>query len=244
MKLEAIVLAAGQGTRMNHPELPKVLVPLAGRPILAYVLEVLRVVGVERPVVVVKYRAELVRQTFTDGRFVDQGEQTGTGAAALAVKSELGQHDGLIYITNGDCPCFSTKTYEALSEAIKKQDVAVVLATSHVHSIEERYGRIVRAGGESVERIVEYKDATEEERQLTEYNAGLYLVRSPWLWSALERIQPSGVTGEYYLTDIVALARADGLKVLAVPVVDPADAHGINTPEELAEAERILKERA
>lgn len=244
MSMQAIVLAAGQGTRMNHPELPKVLVPLNGRPIIAYVLNTLDRVGIREPVVVVKYRAELVRAAFPEGRFADQGDRTGTGAAALAAKQELGTHDGQIYLTNGDCPCFSAQTYELLARQLAVQDATIALATSHVHSIEERYGRIVRAADGSVERIVEYKDATDQERQLTEYNAGLYLVRSPWLWLALERIKPSEVTGEYYLTDIVALARADGLKVAAVPVVDPADAHGVNTPEELAAAEHILKERS
>ena len=95
----------------------------------------------------------------------------------------------------------------------------------------------------SVERIVEYKDATDEERKITEYNAGLYLVRSPWIWHALDRIEPSEVTGEYYLTDIVSLAIADGYKVAAVGVHKSSEAHGINTPGELEIAEQLLKER-
>lgn len=229
---------------MNHPELPKVLVPLNGRPLIAYVLDTIHQAGIPNPVIVVKYKSDLVRQTLGEQRYVGQGEQSGTGAAALAAASELATHTGLIYITNGDHPFFSIKTYQALATALTDTQVGMALATSQVTSIEERYGRIVRSDDGSVARIVEYKDASDAERQLTEYNAGLYLVRSPWLWSALHRITPSGVTGEYYLTDIVALAIADDFRVVAVGVDDPIEAHGVNTPDELAIAERILKERA
>lgn len=242
-QIQAIILAAGQGTRMNHSELPKVLVPLSGRPIISYVLDTLHQVGVANPVIVIKYKADLVRQTLGLQQYVEQDERSGTGAAAQAAATMLGDIDGLIYITNGDCPCFSKKTYQLLAEAMTDKGIAVTLATSEVQSVDERYGRVLRKEDGSVERIVEYKDATEAERQVREYNAGLYLVRSPWIWQALERIQPSGVTGEYYLTDIVSLAIDDGFKVAAVPVAQPSDAHGINTPEELAVAEKLLKER-
>lgn len=241
---QAIILAAGQGTRMNHPELPKVLVPLRGRPLISYALDTLGEIGIDRPVIVIKYRSELVRTVLGDRRYVEQGERVGTGAAVQAAESELGRPDGLVYIANGDHPFFSPATYASLADQLRDEANVLALATGQVHSIEERYGRIVRSSDTSVERIVEYKDATYEERQLTEYNAGLYLVRSPWLWSALERIEPSGVTGEYYLTDIVALAIADGHKVAAVGVHHGSEAQGVNTPDELLVAERILKERA
>lgn len=237
----AIVLAAGQGTRMNHPELPKVLVPAVGKPLITWVLGTLERVGITDPVIVIKYKAELVRSTLGTHRYVDQGEQVGTGAAAQAARSELGSTDGLIYIANGDCPCFSPATYEALATAMVDEQTVLALTTGTVSAVAERYGRIVRSSDGTVERIVEYKDATESEKSIREYNAGLYLVRSPWLWSALERIAPSPVTGEYYLTDIVALARADGFRVAGVPVADPAEAHGVNTPEELELAEGILR---
>lgn len=241
---QAIILAAGQGTRMNHPELPKVLVPLSGRPLISYALDTLSEVGIDRPVIVIKYRSELVRTMLGDRRYVEQSERVGTGAAVQAAESELGRPDGLVYIANGDHPFFSPATYASLAEQLRDETIVLALATGQVHSVEERYGRIVRSGDGSVARIVEYKDATDNERQLTEYNAGLYLVRSPWLWSALERIKPSDVTGEYYLTDIVALAIADGYRVAAVGVHHPSEAQGVNTPDELLVAERILKERA
>ena len=243
MTIQAIVLAAGQGTRMNHPDLPKVLVPVNGRPMITYVLDTLSDIGIPDPVIVIKHKAEKVRETLGARRFVEQDERVGTGAAVQATSGELRSHEGLIYIVNGDHPFFSVETYQALATAQENPQVAIALATSQVSSIEERYGRIVRSSDATVERIVEYKDATDAERQLTEYNAGLYLVRSPWLWSALDRIEPSGVTGEYYLTDIVALAIADGYQVAAVGVHRPSEAHGINTPEELAIAEQLLKER-
>ena len=241
---QAIVLAAGQGTRMNHPELPKVLVPLGGRPLISYALDTLSEIGINRPVIVIKYQSELVRRTLGDRRYAEQDERVGTAAAVQAAESELGRQDGLVYIANGDHPFFSPATYASLADQLTDEATVLALATGQVHSIEERYGRIVRSSDSSVERIVEYKDATDEERRLTEYNAGLYLVRSPWLWSALGRIEPSGVTGEYYLTDIVALAIADGYRVAAVGVHQPSEAQGVNTPEELLVAERILKERA
>lgn len=244
MQTQAIVLAAGQGTRMNHPELPKVLVEAAGKPLLGHVLDRLTEVGIAKPVVVVKYKAEKVREAFPDGRLIMQGDASGTGAAALAAKPELVDFEGGIYLVYGDAPCLSTATLQKL-EAVLESDptIAVVITTGQVRSIDERYGRIVRNDTGDVDRIVEFKDATDEERAITEYNAGPYIVRSPWLWSALDRLAPSPVTGEYYVTDIVELAKQDGLKVAAYQVDDQAEAKGVNTPEELAAVEDILRGR-
>lgn len=244
METQAIILAAGQGTRMNHPELPKVLIEAAGKPLLQHVVDRLSEVGVTDPTIVVKYREEKVRGLFPGHRFVTQGDDTGTGAATLAAKPELGSFEGGIYLIYGDCPAVSRATLEELKRLLESDpSVAVVVTTGQVKSSEERYGRIVRKADGAVERIVEFKDATDEERQIREYNAGPYIVRSPWLWQALDRMEPSLVTGEYYVTDIVEFANQDGMKVLAYPVADQGEAQGVNTPEDLAAVEAILRGR-
>ncbi len=245
MDTSAIILAAGQGTRMNHPELPKVLVPLGGRPLVRYVLDTLGSLGMNDPVIVLKYKADMVRKTLGAQRYVEQDERVGTGAAAFAAEPELGTVDGLIYIANGDNPFFSVATYASLRDALRDPSTVLALAMGRVEvgGSTERFGRILRSSDGSVERIVEYKDAADAERAVTECNAGLYLARSDWLWGALRRIEPSAVTGEYYITDLVGLAIADGQRVAGVPVHDDYEAHGVNTPQELNEAERLLKER-
>lgn len=244
MITQAIILAAGQGTRMNHPELPKVLVPANGKPLIGHVLDCLKEINIPDPVIVIGFRAEQVREALGEQRYALQTTQDGTGSAVQLAKSELGDFDGGIYLVYGDHPCISTQTYAALRSMLEADpQVAVIITTGQVGSIDERYGRIVRRADGTVERIVEFKDATDEERAITEYNAAPYLVRSPWLWSALERITPSPVTGEYYLTDIVELANEDGMKVLAYQLQDQGEAQGVNTPQDLAAAEAILKAR-
>ncbi|MBI4032876.1 NTP transferase domain-containing protein [Candidatus Berkelbacteria bacterium] len=242
MQTQAIVLAAGQGTRMNHPELPKVLIEAAGRPLLTYVLEVVTHKGIPDPVIVIGFRADKVRATLGPRRYALQEAQNGTGSAILSARSELGSFTGAIYLLNGDHPCITVQTLNDL-EAALTADVAIAVSTGQVHSIDDRYGRILRKANGDVDRIVEYKDATDAERAITEYNAGFYLVRSPWLWSALERVQPSPVTGEYYLTDIIEFANLDGLRVVPVPVRNQEEADGVNTPAELEHVSKILRGR-
>lgn len=244
MNTQAIILAAGQGTRMNHPELPKVLIEANGKPLLRHSLDHLQAIGITDPVIVIGFRAEKVKAELGEQRYVVQETQDGTGSAVKLAQSELGTFDGGIYLVYGDVPCITTHTYESLKTMLEADPtVALIITTGTVNSIDERYGRIVRKADGTVERIVEFKDATDEERAITEYNAAPYLVRSPWLWSALDRITPSPVTGEYYLTDIVELANQDGMKVLAYLLADQGEAQGVNTPEDLAAAEQILKER-
>ncbi|MGI6103251.1 MAG: NTP transferase domain-containing protein [Patescibacteria group bacterium] len=244
MQTDAIILAAGKGTRMNHPELPKVLVEANGRPVIAYTLDALAAAGVSDPVLVVGYKEERVREALGSHRYVRQVEQNGTGSAVRLVEPELGAFDGGIYLAYGDCPLVTRDTFVALQELLEANpDAALVVTTGQISSPEERYGRIVRRPDGAIERIVEFKDATDEERAITEYNAGPYIVRSPWLWAALRRMQPSPVTGEYYLTDIVQFANEDGFRVLAHPVANQEEALGVNTPDELARVARILQER-
>jgi bifunctional UDP-N-acetylglucosamine pyrophosphorylase/glucosamine-1-phosphate N-acetyltransferase len=241
MEIRAIILAAGQGTRMNST-LPKVLHPLLGRPLAAYSVEAASAVCGQAPLVVVGHGAELVRQALVDSaRYVTQAEQLGTGHAVLQCEAELAGFAGLLLIISADMPLLRGETLTALTQVQAANPGPLSLLT--VSGPDPRgFGRVVRAADGSVTAIVEEAAATPAQLAIREYNVGAYCVRADWLWPALKRIQRSP-KGEYYLTDIVQLAVADSLPVVASPVAEPVEALGINTRAHLAEAAAALRAR-
>ncbi|MGA2030716.1 MAG: NTP transferase domain-containing protein [Thermoguttaceae bacterium] len=239
----AIVLAAGKGTRMKS-DLPKVLVKLAGRPMLEYVLDALGRGGVARMIVVVGYRAEAVRAAL-DGRydvqFVLQREQLGTGHAVMACREFLQEHHGPVLVVAGDAPLMQGGSIRALLEEFQRRPAACLLGTART-SNPAGLGRILRAPDGAFLGIVEHKDASEEQRRIDEVNISYYVFNCQDLLAALDRVRSDNAQGEYYLTDCPGILLAQGKEIRAVNVLQSCEALSINTMEELAAAEAVLEQ--
>lgn len=241
----AIVLAAGRGTRMKS-DLPKVLLPVAGRPMIDYVLDALAAGGVGQVVVVVGYRGDLVREHLI-GRagltFVEQREQLGTGHAVMCCREALAAHDGPVLIVTGDSPLMQASSIRALLAEFARAQPACLLGTAR-RSDPTGLGRIVRDAAGNFAAIVEERDATEEQRKITEVNMSCYVFNSRNLVEVLPRVGRRNAQGEYYLTDCPGLLKAEGKSVLARDVLQPCEALSINTVDELATVEQeILRQR-
>ena len=237
----AVVLAAGKGTRMKS-ELPKVLVPVCGRPMIDYVLDTLEAAGIDRVIVVVGYRADLVRTALAARKnvtFVEQTQQLGTGHAVMVCRDALADHRGLVLVVTGDSPLVQRSSLEALCAEFARGDWACLLGTIH-KADPTGLGRIVRDAQGRFERIVEQRDATPDEQRITEVNMSTYVFAGPDLLAALDEIRPNNAQGEYYLTDCPAVLARRGRRVDALSVLKPIEALSINTPDELAQVEAAL----
>lgn len=242
MKITAVLLAAGQGTRMKSA-LPKVLHPLCGKPMLWHALEALKPVVTEKPVVVVGHGAEQVIQYLGDAAHcVLQEPQLGTGHAALQAESLLKGKTDYVILTYADMPLLRTETFARLVETQRLNPGPISLLTV-IADDPRGFGRIVRKPDGTVEAIVEEYVATPEQQQIKELNVGAYCFKADWLWSALRRIEKNPKKGEYYLTDIVEIAVRDNLPVQAVVHEDFIETIGINTRVHLSEAEAAMRAR-
>tara|TARA_B100000809_G_C15086834_1_gene511781 strand:+ start:295 stop:1110 length:816 start_codon:yes stop_codon:yes gene_type:complete len=245
----AIVLAAGKGTRMKS-DLPKVLVRVRGRAMIHYVIDALRDGGVDRIVVVVGYRAELVEQELQgadDVTFVSQTEQLGTGHAVKVCASEISRQSGAVLIVTGDSPLIQVSSVRALLDMYEHNRPACILGTAD-KADPSGLGRIVRDADNNFTGIVEEKDAADAERRITEVNMSTYVFDSPELIDALEQIKNDNLQGEYYLTDAPGILKAAHKDVRALTVLQPCEALSINNMEDLAvveaEMEKLGYERA
>ena len=251
--LSAIVLAAGQGTRMKSSR-PKPLHLLAGRAMLLYVLDSLASCEVQRVVVVVGHGAERVTKKLQSEEpdlhlsFVEQHQQNGTGDAASVGLTGLPDDDGPdaddehVLVLPGDMPLLRPATIAALVQEHRTSDAACTVLTARVAD-PGSYGRVVRGKDGQVARIVERVDATPEEVAIDEINTSVYCFRRSLLAPALRRLSPDNAQGEYYLTDVVAVLREAGYRVGAVTVADPQESEGINDRLQLAAAEAELRRR-
>ena len=234
MALEILVLAAGQGKRMRS-QLPKVLHPLAGRPLLAHVLDTARALSPRKIVVVHGHGAELVKQAFQKDslEWVLQAEQLGTAHAVMQAMPHVGA-DADVIVLYGDVPLVRAATLKRLLESAR--DGLAVLTADLDDPL--AYGRIVRDASGRVKRIVELRDANETERAIREINAGFYALSAKRLGAWLKKIDNRNAQKEYYLTDLVGLAVAEGVPVSAVKAEHPWEAAGVNSKRELADLER------
>jgi bifunctional UDP-N-acetylglucosamine pyrophosphorylase/glucosamine-1-phosphate N-acetyltransferase len=239
----AIILAAGKGTRMKS-DLHKVLHPVAGQPMLAHLLSSVEALGPERVVVVVGSGREQVAPLVEGrgGRVVVQEPQLGTGHAVLQAQAELQDFTGDVLILYADTPLVETATMRRMLDRLNGEDapVAVVVASRPADPL--NYGRIVAEADGTILKMVEHKDATEEERAVDLCNSGLMAVRSEDLWPLLSGIDNDNAAGEYYLPDIVMLAAAVGRRS-AVVETGPDEVAGINSRAELAEVEALWQRR-
>jgi len=241
MKTAVILLAAGKGTRMKS-KLLKVLHPLAGKPMLWHSLQEVSKATTEKPTVVVGYQADRVTEIF-DGQaeFVLQEEQLGTGHAVMQARPQLEGKADLVMVLLGDMPLLKAETITRLVEKQAANDGPISMLTV-IAEDPRGFGRIVRNQHGEVEAIVEEADCTPEQLEIKELNISLYCFKADWLWQNLPRI-PISAKGEYYLTDIIAIARQQGLPVQAEVISDPQEALGINTRVHLAEAEAVIRRR-
>jgi len=239
MPLDVIVLAAGLGKRMRS-ELPKVLHPLAGRPLLAHVLDAARALAPRRMFVVHGHGAERVRAAFPDAGvdWVLQAKQLGTGHAVLQALPQVAS-DADVLVLYGDVPLVRPATLKRLVDGARGS-VGIVVAELDDPS---GYGRIVRDAAQRVARIVEQKDATASELAIREVNSGFFCLSARRLAPWLSKIGNDNAQNEYYLTDLVALAVADAVPVLAVKAEDQWEVAGVNSMQELAVLERVCQGR-
>lgn len=252
----SIILAAGQGTRMRS-SLPKVIHPVGGRPMVCAVVDACLEVGCRRVVVVVGYMQELVREALEPMRstarsrgatleFAVQDRQLGTGHAVMsasgAFREEASRDGHDVFVLCGDGPLIRAETLRTILSAHRRAGAQVTLATSVVDD-PTGYGRIVRDESGRFAGIVEEKNATAEQRAIREINPSYYVFDARALFSLLTSVERNPLTGEYYITDVPALALARGGRVEVVRAVPPEDVLSINTPEDLARVDALFRAR-
>jgi len=241
-KRYAVILAAGQGTRMKS-DLYKVLHPVVGRPMVQHVIDQLRPIGLDQTVTVVGFGADAVKESIGDqSEFVIQEEQLGTGHAVLAAEDVLKEKEGTTIVVCGDTPLITSETYKALFEHHEKEAAKVTILTAQADN-PTGYGRLIRNQNQQVERIVEHKDANEEELLVQEINTGTYCFDNEALFSALQEVSNDNVQGEYYLPDVIEILRNKEQKVSAYKTTDFEETLGVNDRVALAQAEKIMQRR-
>jgi bifunctional UDP-N-acetylglucosamine pyrophosphorylase/glucosamine-1-phosphate N-acetyltransferase len=239
MNLSIVILAAGQGTRMKS-QFPKVLHPLAGCPMVKYVLDVATQLEPTSLALVVGYGVQQVRQVLGDKiLYVEQLQQLGTGHAVLQARELLAGQAKTVLVLYGDTPFITRQTLKAMLVHHTEGKAAITLLTFQPDD-PTGYGRILRDETGRVVGIVEHKEATPEQREIREVNSGILCFRDAWLWSHLEGLQPKH--GEYYLTDLVELAMAEG-EPIATQMADAAEVMGLDDRVKLARAEALMRQR-
>ena len=238
------ILAAGLGTRMRSKR-AKVLHRAGGLALVEHVVEAARALAPpERIVVVTGHQAEDVEALLRPSgvAFVRQNPPKGTGHAVACCRELLGQAPGLQMVLYGDTPLLSSSTLERLRDLQESSGAAAALITTALND-PSGYGRVLVDDAGNVEAIVEHKDCTPAERDISVINSGIYCFKAELLWRHLSEIQPNPASGEFYLTDMAAILRRHGHRVRALHIDDPSELLGINTRVELAEADRILRHR-
>ncbi len=242
----AILLAAGKGKRMAAPDQPKVIFPVADEPMIRWVVRACQQAGVKRCVVVIGHRGEQVRDALTDFEgveFVEQGELLGTAhAVQMAQPLFEGRPPCELFVLAGDGPLIRRQTLIRLLELHRRTRAAATLATAVIDD-PTGYGRIVRTAEGQFDRIVEQKDATPEQAAIREVNPSYYCFDSAALFEAIAQVKPANAQGEYYLTDVPAILKEAGHTVSVIEAVPPEDVLSINTPQQLAEVDRLLRRR-
>jgi bifunctional UDP-N-acetylglucosamine pyrophosphorylase/glucosamine-1-phosphate N-acetyltransferase len=246
-KIDYIILAGGKGTRMQI-DLPKALVNLKGKPLLQHVLDTFRKVSsVVKPVIVVGHMADLVKEKIgSQYRYALQTEQLGTGHAVAITKNHINNDTDTIFVSYTDQPFLKPNTIRKIVDlqSLDKNSV-ITMATSDVghfndwHKGFERFGRIKRDDNGQVVAIIEYKDADDAEKKITEINPAYFAFKTSWLWSNIDKLKNHNNQKEYYLTDLVALAIRDGFKINTYNI-EPIEAIGANSKEELAILEYLM----
>jgi len=239
--LATVIMAAGKGKRMNNPEMAKVLYQVNGRPMIDYVVSLALKLESSKTVVVVGHNRDLlVRHLFAQFgsgiSFVEQREQLGTGHAVLQAERALHGFHGDVLVLSGDVPLLTKETLARLIAEHQRHRVVATILTAEAEN-PSGYGRILLQPDGSVQRIVEHKDASEAEKAVKEINSGIYVFDKVELFDALRHLERHNVQNEYYLTDVFESFWQKGRKVRAVKASNYNEVRGVNTPEELREAQ-------
>ena len=238
----AIILAAGQGTRMKS-KLYKVLHPVCGRPMVDHVLTQIEANNMDEIVTIVGHGSEAVEQTLGDRtEYALQAEQLGTGHAVLQAEELLGAKDGITLIACGDTPLFTAQTFAELFEYHKQKGAVATVLTARTDN-PFGYGRIIRNEIGIVNKIVEQKDATQEEAAVKEINTGVYVFDNKELFAALHKIKNDNAQGEYYLTDVMEVFQKEGKIVAAYKMDDFEESMGVNDRLALSKATKVMRRR-
>src|ERR1700741_4392974 len=245
--LNVLVMAAGLGTRMKSNR-AKVLHELGGSPLIAHVVRAAKALDPQAILVVVGHQAEEVERAALAevgdlARGVRQAQQRGTGDAVESARSELENSDSLVLVLSGDVPMIKTETLRKLIEHHNEAGAACTILSVRLEN-PSGYGRIVRDAKDSFQKIVEHRDATEEQRQVKEINSGIYCFDAKELYRALRKVEPANDQGEYYLTDVAEIILAGGGTVSVYLHSDSREVSGINTRAELAEFENLIRRAA
>ncbi len=241
---QAIILAAGKGTRMGG-DLPKVAYEVAGRPMVWWVVRACLEAGVSRCLIVVGYHAQQVKDALTDYHdscaFVRQDEQLGTGhATQMAGPLFDGQPPADVFVLPGDGPLIKPQTLSKLLDTHRSAAAAATLVTS-VLDDPTGYGRVIRDNTNAFQAIIEQKDATPQQKQVREINTGYYCFQSNHLFESLANITNTNNQGEFYLTDVPGILKQAGRTVAIVGNAPPQEVMGVNTPQQLDEVDRIMR---
>ena len=237
----ALVLAAGEGTRMKST-VPKVAHRILGEPLVRYVVDAARDAGCERVVVITGHRAEVVEALLNDSETIRQDRQLGTGHAVMCARDALAGVEGSLLVLSGDTPIVRSDTLAGLIALRESSGAALTLLTTHLHD-PSGYGRIVRDRDGAVSGIVEHKDLAPDQHALNEVNTGTYCFDAAVMFAHLDRLTTQNAQGEYYLTDLVRVFNDEGLLVTALAADEPLETLGINSRVQLAEAARVLQQR-
>lgn len=238
--LAVIILAAGKGTRMQS-SLAKVLLPLAGHPLLHYVLDISSKLNPIRTIVVVGHQADQVQEAFADREveFVIQHEQLGTGHAAQQAKEKLENFKGLVLVLCGDMPLIRPETLQQMVVGHRASEAKCTVLTLKSDGCHD-FGRIIRDEKGLILKIVEFKDASDVEKKVDEFNSGVYCFDNELFFKALEHIDSNNAQQEYYLTDTIEYLVRKRYPVQATQTQDANEILGINSPDDLNRAERLL----
>jgi bifunctional UDP-N-acetylglucosamine pyrophosphorylase / glucosamine-1-phosphate N-acetyltransferase len=238
----AVILAAGQGTRMKS-KLYKVLHSVCGKPLVQHVVDQVTKLNIQEIVTVIGHGAEMVKaQLGTASEYALQEEQLGTAHAVMQAQDYLAGKEGVTIVVCGDTPLIKAETMESLFAHHEKLSAKATVLTARIED-PTGYGRIIRNDNGLVEKIVEHKDATEDERKINEINTGTYCFDNAALFQALKNVSNDNVQGEYYLPDVVEILKKQGQVVTAFQTDDLEETLGVNDRVALAEAERIMRHR-
>lgn len=238
----AVVLAAGQGTRMKS-KLYKVLHPVCGKPMVQHVVDQLNTLDLQELITVVGFGAEKVQdQLGEDSHYVIQEEQLGTGHAVLQADDILADKEGTTVVVCGDTPLLTGETLQKLLDHHDAEGAKATVLTAHAED-PHGYGRVIRGGNGQVERIVEQKDASDEEQAIQEINTGTYCFDNAMLFDALKNVSNDNVQGEYYLPDVVEILKGQGETISAYQTPEFSESLGVNDRVALSKAEKLMKQR-